>query len=347
MLFFNQSHQHFPPPISIPNPRLMNAYFALQAWKQAITSDPNNFTANWNGPDVCHYNGVYCATAPDGSHTLTVAGIDLNHANIAGCLPDELGLLTDLSLFHLNSNRFSGTIPASFINLHLLYELDVSNNQFSGPFPCVVLYLPSLKYLDIRFNEFNGDIPEQLFELELDALFLNNNKFESSLPQNLGNSPLSVFVVANNNIRGCIPPSLAKMGGTLEELILSNLGLTDSLRQDIGMLKGLKVLDLSFNQLCGPLPESIGEMRNLEQLNVAHNKLSGQVPKSICSLRNLQNFTYSFNYIAGEPPVCIMSPAKDDRSNCIPSRPLQRSPEECRSFYANPINCGAITCSRS
>ncbi|KDP40220.1 hypothetical protein JCGZ_02218 [Jatropha curcas] len=336
------------PSFPILNPRLMKAYIALQAWKLAITSDPNNFTANWYGHNVCNYTGVYCAPALDDPHILTVAGIDLNHANIAGYLPEELGLLKDLALFHLNSNRFCGTIPASFIHLHLLYELDVSNNQFSGPFPYVVLYLPSLKYLDIRFNQFDGEIPEEVFDLPLDALFLNDNKFESSLPENLGNSPVSVFVLANSNVRGCIPPSLARMAATLEEIVLSNLGLTGCLRQDIGVLKGLKVLDLSFNKLSGYLPASIGEMRNLEQLNVAHNKFYGQVPQSICSLPNLKNFTYSFNYFSGESPVCLRLPAIDDQRNCIPSRPFQRSPEECRSFYAHQrVICGANKCPKS
>ncbi|KAJ9182161.1 hypothetical protein P3X46_006186 [Hevea brasiliensis] len=347
IFFFSKSHQQIFPPLPIPNPRLIKACIALQAWKLAMTSDPNKFTANWNGPDVCNYTGVYCAAAPDDPLKLTVAGIDLNHANIAGFLPEELGLLKDLALFHLNSNRFYGTIPASVIHLHLLYELDVSNNQFSGPFPCVVFDLPSLKYLDIRFNEFHGDIPKEVFELELDALFLNDNKFDSPLPENLGNSPVSVFVIANNNAGGSIPPSLAKMAGTLEEIVLSNLGLTGCLRQDIGTLKGLKVLDVSFNKLCGPLPESMGELRNLEQLSVAHNKLSGQVPESICSLPNLDNFTYSFNYFSSESSACLRLPAKDDSRNCIPGRPLQRSPEECRYFYTHQSNCGANTCSRS
>ncbi|EEF45246.1 serine-threonine protein kinase, plant-type, putative [Ricinus communis] len=351
LLFLSKpSHQNiFPfPSLPILNPRLLQAYIALQTWKFAITSDPNQFTANWYGHNVCNYTGVYCAPALDDPHTLTVAGIDLNHANIAGFLPEELGLLKDLALFHLNSNRFCGTIPASFIKLHLLYELDISNNQFSGPFPCVILYLPSLKFLDIRFNDFSGEIPEQLFDLNLDALFLNDNKFVSGLPENLGNSPISVFVLANNNIGGCIPPSLARMAETLEEIILSNLGLKGCLRQDIGMLTELKVLDVSCNKLSGSLPESIGEMKNLEQLNVARNKFSGHIPESICSLPNLENFTYSFNYFSSEPSVCLRLPANDDRKNCIPYRPLQRSLEECRSFYSHPVsNCAATACPTS
>ncbi|WCJ23839.1 Leucine-rich repeat extensin-like protein 6 [Euphorbia peplus] len=334
------------PSVPILNPRLFDAYIALQSWKLAISSDPNQFTANWYGHDVCNYSGVYCAPALDHPHMLTVAGIDLNHANIAGFLPEELGLLKDLALFHLNSNRFYGTLPVSFIKLHLLFELDISNNQFSGKFPCVVLYLPSLKFLDIRFNKFSGEVPDEVFDLKLDALFLNDNMFTSPLPENLGNSPVSVLVVANNAAGGCIPPSIARMGETLEEIIISNMGLSGCLRQDLGMLKQLKVLDVSFNKLAGGLSESIGQIQTLEQLNVAHNKLSGQIPESICSLPNLRNFTYSYNYFSGESPQCLRLPGSDDRANCIPFRPLQRSPEECRSFYSHPVSCGAVSCSR-
>ncbi|KAL2549281.1 Leucine rich repeat N-terminal domain-containing protein [Forsythia ovata] len=82
------------------------AYTALQAWKHAIFSDPFNFTVNWTGPNVCSYGGVYCTPSQLNASYRVVGGIDLNHGDIAGFLPDELGLLTDLALFHINSNRF-------------------------------------------------------------------------------------------------------------------------------------------------------------------------------------------------------------------------------------------------
>ncbi|EYU28282.1 hypothetical protein MIMGU_mgv1a024954mg, partial [Erythranthe guttata] len=135
------------------NPSLRQAYIALQSWKQAIFSDPFNFTANWTGSDVCSYAGVFCAAAPYNASETVVAGVDLNHADIAGYLPEELGLLTHLALFHINSNRFCGVVPQSFKKLKLLFELDISNNRFVGGFPTVVLSLPSLKFLDLRFNE--------------------------------------------------------------------------------------------------------------------------------------------------------------------------------------------------
>ncbi|XP_043697931.1 leucine-rich repeat extensin-like protein 6 [Telopea speciosissima] len=324
---------------SLPNSRLLNAYKALQAWKHAIISDPNNITSNWYGEKVCNYTGVFCTFALDDPHITTVAGIDLNGKDIAGSLPEELGLLTDIALFHLNSNRFGGTIPKSFFNLHLLYELDISNNCFTGSFPSVILSLPSLKYLDLRFNEFEGSVPSTLFDLKLDAIFLNDNKFQSSIPNNIGNSPASVIVLANNKFTGGIPCSLAKMGGTLNEISLMNMSLNGCLPREIGELTNLTIFDVSFNDLVGPLPEMTGGMKDLEEFNVAHNKLSCKIPASLCSLPRLANLTYSYNYISGESPKCYNIAGKEDRQNCIPGRPWQRSAQECKSFVAHPLNC--------
>ncbi|ERN12624.1 hypothetical protein AMTR_s00025p00231840 [Amborella trichopoda] len=131
------------PTFRFQNPSLRRAYYALQTWKKfAIFSDPFNQTGNWIGPDVCHYNGVFCAPSPSDSSLNVVAGIDLNHADIAGYLPPELGLLSDLALFHINSNRFCGVVPPTFKRMKLLFELDLSNNRFVGHFPAVVLKLP-------------------------------------------------------------------------------------------------------------------------------------------------------------------------------------------------------------
>lgn len=325
------------------NPRLLKAYKALQAWKHAITSDPKNFTSNWHGPHVCNYTGVYCAPAPDDNHTTTVAGIDLNHGSISGSLPEELGLLADLALFHINSNRFKGTVPKSFSCLTLLYELDISNNLFSGRFPDVVFSLSSLKFLDIRFNSFEGDIPSRLYDMKLDAIFLNDNKFRSSgVLENISKSRASVIVLANNDLNSCLPSSLAQMKDTLNEIIIMKSGLKGCLPSELGLLDKLTVFDLSSNGLVGSLPESMGRMRSLEQLNVAHNKLSGVIPPSICSLPRLENFTYSDNYFCGEPKTCLKLKDKDDRKNCIPFRPWQRSPVECAAFYKYPVDCGAF-----
>nr|GMC71151.1 leucine-rich repeat extensin-like protein 2 [Ipomoea batatas] len=325
--------------LNFENQRLRDAYIALQSWKAVILSDPLNFTLNWVGPDVCSYTGVYCAPLPTSKSKASVkvvAGIDLNHADIAGHLVPQLGLLSHLALFHLNSNRFCGVVPRSFKNMTLLRELDLSNNRFAGGFPRAVLSMPSLKFLDLRFNEFEGPVPSKLFDKDLDALFLNDNRFRFGIPENLGNSPVSVLVFANNDLGGCIPASIAKMGKTLNQLILLNDNLTGCLPPQIGMLKKLTVFDVGFNKIQGPLPSSVGSMKSLEQLNVAHNRLTGVIPGSVCQLPRLQNFTYSFNYFSGEAPACV---GRDGRENCIPGKKGQRSARECSSDDAKPFDC--------
>ncbi|MCI19865.1 leucine-rich repeat extensin-like protein 3-like, partial [Trifolium medium] len=199
------------PTLVFSNNRIKNAYVALQAWKQAILSDPNNCTVNWVGSNVCNYTNVFCAPALDNPKIKTVAGIDLNHCDIAGYLPEELGLLTDLALFHVNTNRFCGTVPHKFEKLKILFELDLSNNRFAGKFPEVVLRLPELKFLDLRFNEFEGTVPKELFDKDLDAIFINHNRFVFDLPDNFGNSPVSVIVLANNRFHGCFPAGIGNM----------------------------------------------------------------------------------------------------------------------------------------
>ncbi|GLU06394.1 hypothetical protein SLE2022_234340 [Rubroshorea leprosula] len=341
----HHGHNQAPP----TNPKLQQAYIAFQAWKRVIFSDPNNFITNWVGPNVCNYTGVYCAPAPYDETLTVVAGVDFNHANLAGFLPNELGLLSDLALIHLNSNRFCGVLPNTLSNLTLLFELDLSNNRFVGPFPSVILSLPSLHYLDLRFNEFEGPVPPQLFNQGLDAIIVNNNNFTGSLPTAFkANISPSVIVFANNRFRGCLPPSIANLADSLEELLFINTSLSGCLPPEIGHLYKLKVFDVSYNNLVGPVPYSMAGLYHLQQLNLAHNKLTGGVPDGICALPNLENFTISFNFFCEEGWVCQNLSSKgiafDDSWNCLPEKKRQRSENKCQAVYKHPVECSLVQC---
>ncbi|URD93699.1 Retrotransposon protein [Musa troglodytarum] len=172
----------------------------------------------------------------------------------------QLGLLANLTLLHINSNCFYGTLPPSLRRLTLLHEPDVSNNLLAGPFPDVVLYLPSLCYLNLRINEFEGAMPPELFDKDLDAIFLNHNRFH-----------------------GCLPASLDNMSRTLNEIILMNNGLNSCFPPEIDLLRSLTVLDVSFNRLVGPLP-NVDEMLSLEQLDVAtiYSPEVSQLRSAVC-----------------------------------------------------------------
>ncbi|ESQ32093.1 hypothetical protein EUTSA_v10004209mg [Eutrema salsugineum] len=333
-----------PPYLVFENARLERAYVALQAWKRAIISDPWNLTANWFGSRVCDYNGVVCSSSLDDPSIKTVSGVDLNHGDIAGHLPEELGLLTDIALFHVNSNRFCGTLPLGFSQLSLLFELDLSNNRFAGKFPELVIGLPKLKYLDLRYNELEGELPESLFDKDLDALFLNSNRFVSKIPVNMGNSPVSVLVLASNRFEGCIPTSFGKMGKTLNEIILMDNGLQSCLPNDMGLLRNVTVLDVSYNWLVGELPESMGQMEKLEVLNVERNMLSGVIPEELCSLKNLKEFRFGSNYFTGEPSTCCNLESYNSTMNCLKDEKDQRSTMECKLFLSKPVDCDSFKC---
>ncbi|RWW35193.1 hypothetical protein GW17_00000015 [Ensete ventricosum] len=338
--------------VTIVNPRLRRAYVALRAWKKAMYSDPHNFTSNWIGPDVCDYHGVFCTTAPDDPSINVVAGIDLNGADIAGYLPPELGLLTDVALLHINSNRFCGILPQNISRLKLLHELDASNNRFVGPFPDVALRLSSLKYLDLRFNDFEGTLPSTLFDKDLDAIFLNDNHFSSQMPDNFGNSKASVIVIANNKIRGCIPSSIGEMAATLNELVLMNNVLGGCLPPEIGLLGNATVVDLSWNSFAGVLPKSLEGLTKVEQLDVSHNMLTGVVPGTLCRLPTLLNFHFSYNFFKGEAAECVPMSTKStavvaDKSNCLAERPTQKSAKMCAPVVSRPVDCGRSKCGSS
>ncbi|KAG9130168.1 hypothetical protein Leryth_018757 [Lithospermum erythrorhizon] len=325
-------------PFTFENDRLRSAFIALQAWKKAIYSDPNNVTSNWNGPDVCSYNGTICAMSPDGRNEKTVAGIDLNSEDIAGHLPVELGLLKDLSFFHINSNRFCGIVPQSISRLVELSELDLSNNRFVGPFPMVVLSLPKLIFLDLRFNEFEGPLPKELFDKKLDAVFLNNNRFEYIIPDNIGNSEASVMVLGNNKFGGCVPKGFAKMRN-LEELILINSGLSGCFPEEITTMKNLTVLDLSRNKIVGSLPTSLNKLENLQEIIIGDNLFTGIVPEEICTLPGLEKLVIKDNYFQGMHQSCYNIKQVNITNNCFPGIPDQKSVEDCNLVLNQPIDC--------
>ena len=117
---------------------------------------------------------------------VAVAGIDLNGCGLNGYnnqlpLSDFLEKLEDSTFFHANSNNFTGVIPKDISKIPYFYELDLSNNQLTGSFPYEVLAAKQLTFLDLRFNTFQHKVPPQVFNLDVDVLFINNNYFYDTL----------------------------------------------------------------------------------------------------------------------------------------------------------------------
>ena len=102
-------------------------------------------------------------------------------------------------------------------------------------------------------------------------------------------------------------------------------------------LKNVKVFNMSFNWLIGPIPLSFQCLFKIELVVLAQNQFYGEVPEVVCKLPNLSNFSLSYNYFTQVGPICrklIDKKILDVRKNCILGLSNQRSKEECAAFFS-------------
>ncbi|KAG5090149.1 hypothetical protein JHK86_002761 [Glycine max] len=349
---------HPPPPMCPPPPppppvRLERARKALIKFTRLV-DDPNGYTSNWKeGRDTCEFRGVRCAKYPDGQQA--VAGLDLNGAGLSGkkctalMLTGILDSIPELTFFHVNSNNFSGAIPTDIIKYKFFFELDLSNNKLEGEFPKEVLRPKpkdqQLVFLDLRFNSLCGPIPPQLFDLDLDVIFINNNKFSGHLPDNFGSTPARYLTFANNQLTGPIPASIGKASKTLTEVLFLGNHFQGCLPYQIGYLDKATVFDVSKNSLTGPIPHSFACLQSIQYLNLDRNQFYGEVPEMLCllpGLRNNGNLSLSDNYFTQVGPACrnlIKTNVLDVSYNCILGLPNQRPHGQCTEFFSKIKPC--------
>ncbi|WRX10341.1 Protein kinase domain - like 10, partial [Theobroma cacao] len=101
-----------------------------------------------------------------------------------------------------------------------------------------------------------------------------------------------------------IPASIGNLIN-LSVLYLNNNKLSDLIPQEIGLLRSLSVLELSYNSFTGPIPASIGNLINLFFLYLNNNKLSGSIPQELGLLRSLSDLVLSDNNFTGSIPASI------------------------------------------
>ena len=80
--------------------------------------------------------------------------IDLEFDNLQGTIPDELGLLTALTVLSLcNNGGLIGTIPTQLGLLTALKELHLWTNQLTGTVPTHLAQLTALEQMDVDENQ--------------------------------------------------------------------------------------------------------------------------------------------------------------------------------------------------
>nr|XP_048331315.1 MDIS1-interacting receptor like kinase 2-like [Ziziphus jujuba var. spinosa] len=180
----------------------------------------------------------------------------LNYIDLSGSISPALGEATRLQRLDLSSNNLSRKIPEELGNLKLLLKLILSDNQLYNEIPSRIGMLADLQKLNLAINNLNGSIPKALGGcFNLLELNLGKNKLEGNDPFEIASMyALENFDLSSNLLIEEIPPSFGQMK-CLETLNLYHNSLSCSIPAFDEMLS-LVSIDMSYNQLEGPIPNS-------------------------------------------------------------------------------------------
>jgi Leucine-rich repeat (LRR) protein len=213
---------------------------------------------------------------PDTVKQLFLPGIGLK-----GSIPREIGLLTDLEKIDLYSNDLNAAIPDDMQYLEKLGSLVLYDNLLSGEIPEWIGSLSDLATINLAKNKFEGGVPSSLFNLtKLITLNLENNDFRFQLDDLQLQSNLQALFLGGNNIYGKLTEERVDIWEDIEVLDLSNNQLTGPLPSNLFNQEALIVLDLHGNKFTGHIPE-FEDSPLLTFLALQDNDLTGSIPASI------------------------------------------------------------------
>ncbi|KAH8484681.1 hypothetical protein H0E87_026437 [Populus deltoides] len=285
---------------------------ALKSVKKNLV-DPMKHLSSWERGDPCasNWTGIFCfdTYATDGylhvrelqllkmnlsGHLTPELGqlsrliiLDFMWNELDGTIPKEIGNISSLQLLLLNGNKLSGFLPDELGYLSKLDRLQVDMNYISGPIPASFANLSSVKHLHMNNNSIRGQIPPELSKLStLRHLLLDNNNLSGYLPPEFSDLPeLRILQLDNNKFIGSGIPDTYGNLSKLAKLSLRNCSLQGSI-PGLSSIQNLLYLDLSKNELNGPLPPTLFD--NITTIDLSDNHLNGSIPRSFSNLPSLQ-----------------------------------------------------------
>ena len=293
-------------------------YIALAALYDSLDGVNWINNAGWNSNssdcDYCNWHGVVCDENGE------VLELQLVNNNLAGALPSEIGLLSELEILSIQDNNISGSIPIEFYNLNSLEFLTAHSNNITDTLSEHIGDLSNLYFIDLSHNSINGPLPQNLY----------------------GMHALQYFYVLNNNIQGPIDPQLMTMTN-LYGLVLGGNPITGTIPGNIGNLSSLLYLYLHSAQLSGEIPASLGDLTNLRYLYLDNNNLSDTIPHSLANLDLIIRARLNDNNLSGCFPNGL-SHWCDESYNFI-NNPLLPNGGDFASFCANGDGACVDICS--
>ncbi|CAI7912391.1 unnamed protein product [Closterium sp. NIES-53] len=266
------------------------------------------------------YNFI-TGTLPTGLFSLpSLEYLKLSSNAISGPIPPQISLLSKtLMNVELNNNHLSGSLPEEIGQLKKLgvkpdfSGISLQRNNFSGSLPASISNLQSLQNLDLSYNQFSGSLPQGGAFLssfsKLVTLQITSNQFSGSLPLSFAcTSSVLTLSMASNQFWGTLPGNLDNCAMMLLELDVSSNNLTGplppSLWKSLSMAYMLGALTLSNNSFTGSLSPAFADIASLGQFDASNNKLSGPLPdlKSCPLAAALKAVLLANNYFTGSIP---------------------------------------------
>ncbi|GFP84686.1 probable inactive leucine-rich repeat receptor-like protein kinase at1g66830 [Phtheirospermum japonicum] len=273
---------------------------ALLTFKQSIKSDPFGSLANWNNYDKtpCSWNGVTCKQQK-------VVSISIPNKKLSGSLSSSLGSLSQLRHVNLRSNKLYGFLPPELFRAEGLQSLVLYGNSLSGPLPIGVGNLTFIQTLDLSHNFLNGSLPTSLIQCKrLRNLGLGHNNFSGPLIDQFGVNLvlLEKLDLSYNGFTGLIPGNLGKLSSLQGTLDLSHNLFNGSIPADLGDLPEKVYIDLTYNNLSGPIPQNGALINRGPTAFIGNIDLCGPPLKKLCSLNSSISPSSSFPYLPNSSP---------------------------------------------
>ncbi|CAJ1977481.1 unnamed protein product [Sphenostylis stenocarpa] len=251
----------------------------LLTLKQSLT-DPQGSMSNWNSSDEnpCSWNGITCKDQ-------TVVAISIPKRKLYGSLPSSLGSLSQLRHVNFRNNKLFGSLPAQLFQAQGLQSLVLYGNSLSGSVPSEIQNLRYLQTIDLSQNLFSGLLPAAIVKCKrLKALVLSQNNFTGPLPDGLGTGLVSLekLDLSSNHFNGSIPSDLGNLSSLQGTVNFSHNHFSGSIPANLGNLPEKVYIDLTFNNLNGPIPQNGALMNRGPTAFIGNPGLCGPPLKNSC-----------------------------------------------------------------